>query len=100
MSARAADFESLITTHEFTADPYPVIRRMREEDPVYWSEAIGGWILTSYNDILAVFKDTAHFSNENRLGKVLNYLPPEKRPQYKPFEDHWKNKSLIHSDPP
>src|ERR1700761_9694557 len=100
MSTTATNFDPLIITPEFVADPYAIMHRMREEDPVYWSESIGGWILTSYNDILTVFKDTTHYSNENRLGKVLNYLPPEKRDAYKPFEDHWKNKSLIHSDPP
>ena len=100
MNPTTAHFDELIVTPEFVADPYPMMRRLREEDPVYWSDAIGGWILTAYADILVAFKDTSAFSNENRLGKVLAYLTPEKRATYKAFEDHWANKSLLHSDPP
>jgi cytochrome P450 len=100
MKPAAATFDELIVTPQFVADPYPVMQRLRREDPVYWSDAIGGWILTAYSDILVAFKDTSSFSNENRLGKVLAYLTPEKRATYKAFEDHWANKSLLHSDPP
>ena len=95
-----ATIEELIITPEFIDNPYPLLRRLREEEPVYWSDAIGGWILTSYGDILASFKDTAHFSNENRLGKAVAYLTSEKRADYKPFLEHWATKSLLHSDPP
>lgn len=94
------NFDEQIVTSEFMADPYPLLRRLREEDPVYWSDAIGGWILTAYNDIIVSFKDTEHFSNENRLGKAIAYLTSEKRADYKPFEEHWAIKSLLHSDPP
>ncbi len=73
---------------------------MREEEPVYWSDSIGGWILTRYDDILVSFKSTESFSNENRLGQAIAFLPPEKRANYKPFSDHYATKSLLHSDPP
>jgi len=73
---------------------------MREQEPIYWSDSIGGWILTRYDDIMATFKDTESFSNEGRLGKAVEYLPPEKRAKYKPFEDHYATKGLLHSDPP
>jgi cytochrome P450 len=77
-----------------------VLRRLREEEPVYWSDGIGGWLLTRYDDILVSFKQTAYFSNENRLGKAVEYLPPEKRANFRPFEDHYATKGLLHSDPP
>jgi hypothetical protein len=96
----ATRIEEHIVSPEFMADPYPLLHRLRKEDPVYWSDAIGGWLLTSYDDILASFKDTAHFSNENRLGKAVAYLASEKRADFKPFIEHWATKSLLHSDPP
>jgi cytochrome P450 len=100
MTSTTADFDPLLVSPGFIADPYAVLRRMREEAPVYWSDAIGGWILTGYDDILVSFKSTAHFSNENRLGQATAYLSQEKQAQFKPFEDHYKTKSLLHSDPP
>ena len=100
MKTTKTNFEELLISPEFVADPYPTLRILREEEPVYWSAAIGGWLLTRYDDILISFKDTAHFSNENRLGKAVEYLPDEKRRNYKPFEDHYATKGLLHSDPP
>ncbi len=84
----------------FLADPYPVLRALRDQDPVYWSESIGGWLLTKYDDIVASFKNPAIFSNENRLSKTVEYLPVEQRSSYKVFIDHYATKGLIHSDPP
>ena len=81
-------------------NPYPLLRQLREEDPVHWSDSIGGWILTRYDDIVTTFKDTSHYSNEGRLAKAVAYLPPESRAEFKTFEDHYRHKSLIHSDPP
>jgi cytochrome P450 len=100
MKTTSAEFDKTLVTPEFVADPYSTLRLLREESPIYWSDSIGGWILTGYDDILVSFKDTAHFSNENRLGKALNYLPPEKQVEYKAFKDHYATKSLLHSDPP
>ncbi len=94
------DLEATLVSPEFISDPYAVLRQLREEQPIYWSDAIGGWLLTRYDDILASFKDTDSYSNENRLGKAIAYLPPEKQANYKPFADHYATKSLLHSDPP
>ena len=33
------------------ADPYPAFRRLRAEDPVHWSPALKGWVLTRYADV-------------------------------------------------
>jgi cytochrome P450 len=93
-------YDEILVSHDFIRDPYSLLREMREENPVYWSDAIGGWILTRYDDIISSFKSTAHFSNENRLGKAVEYLPPEKRANYRAFENHYATKGLLHSDPP
>jgi cytochrome P450 len=95
-----ANVEELLVAPEFVANPYPLLDRLRREEPVYWSDGIGGWLLTRYDDILVSFKQTSHFSNENRLGKAVEYLPPEKRAHFKRFEDHYATKGLLHSDPP
>ena len=42
-----------LTALAFLEDPYPVYRRMREHDPVYWSDELGGWVLTRCDDVLA-----------------------------------------------
>lgn len=84
----------------FVADPYPTLDWLRSVDPVHWSDGIGGWILTRYDDILATFKDTADYSNEGRLGRAADYLPAEARERLSVFAAHYRTKGLLHSDPP
>jgi cytochrome P450 PksS len=46
-----------LTDPAVLADPYPLLHRMRREDPVHWSDAIQGWVLTRHDDVLAAFRD-------------------------------------------
>ena len=89
-----------LVSDEFLDDPYPLLRLLQEENPVYWSESIGGWIITRYDDIVPTFRDVAHFSNYGRFAKAVEYLPSEDRKKLEPFENHYRQKSLLQSDPP
>src|SRR5271163_4370556 len=99
-NARASALDDVLVSEQFLRDPYPTLQQLREEDPVHWSDAIGGWVLTRYDDIVASFKDTEHFSNEGRLARAVEHLTPESRPKFKTFEEHYRTKGLLHSDPP
>ena len=33
---------------EVLADPYPLYRRLREEDPVHWDPYLHAWVVTRY----------------------------------------------------
>jgi hypothetical protein len=39
------------------ADPYPVFRQLREEEPLHRSQALGGAVLTRYTDVKACLND-------------------------------------------
>ena len=101
MTTSAIDtFDSVLISDEFLRDPYPTLRRLLTEAPVFWSESVGAWIVSRYDDVVVTFRDFAHFSNEGRLGRAVEYLPPEQRANFGAFENHYATKSLIHSDPP
>jgi cytochrome P450 len=51
---------------EVRANPYPTYARMRAEAPVLWMPLILGWLLTRYDDVLAVLRDHARFSSDRR----------------------------------
>jgi hypothetical protein len=36
------------------ADPYPLFKRLREEDPVHWDPFLHAWIVTRYQDVITV----------------------------------------------
>jgi pimeloyl-[acyl-carrier protein] synthase len=39
---------------EVLADPYPLYRRLREEDPVHWDPFLHAWVVTRYDDVMQV----------------------------------------------
>ena len=45
-------------------DPFPLYRWLREHDPVHWSESLGGWLITRYEDVLEVFDRPESFSSD------------------------------------
>lgn len=45
------------------ACPYPIFSELRDNDPVHYSERLGAWVCTRYEDILAVLHDTDRFSS-------------------------------------
>jgi cytochrome P450 len=51
-------------------DPWPQYRELREAEPVYWSQELGHWILTRYEDVVQVLRDP-RFTATNR--------PPQRR---------------------
>lgn len=46
-------------------DPFPFYRLARQEAPVFYSEELGYWVVTRYEDIRKVFNDWETFSAEN-----------------------------------
>src|SRR5712671_5664591 len=39
---------------EVLADPYPLYRRLRTEDPVHWDPYLHAWVVTRYDDVVSV----------------------------------------------
>ena len=64
-------------TAEMLADPYPVLHQLREQEPVHRSEAIGGWVLTRYDDVLAALRDPR--LSADRIRPYLYQLSDEER---------------------
>lgn len=50
-------------------DPYPGYAWLRENDPIHWSETLRAWVITRYDDVLAVFDRHERFSSD-RFRKV------------------------------
>src|SRR3954463_15145146 len=46
------------------SNPYAVYKELREQAPVYWSEMMHVWVLTRFDDVLAVLRDHTRFSSE------------------------------------
>jgi pimeloyl-[acyl-carrier protein] synthase len=42
---------------EVLANPYPLFRRLRTEDPVHWDPFIHAWVVTRYADVVTVLRN-------------------------------------------
>ena len=75
------------------ADPYPVYHLLRSADPVHWAEALDGWVLTRYADIVSVLR-SPHASSE-RTAAAEERVPAE-------FRLLWASRShaMLNNDAP
>ncbi len=93
------ELDAQLVTPAFYQDPYPVYQQLSAHSRAAWSEALGGWLIPRYDDVLATMLDTPHFSSQGRVLAVLDRLPPGLREHFRPFENHFTG-GLINADPP
>lgn len=95
----SANFDELLQSDAFFQNPYPVYQQLREQAPVYWCDAWGAWVITRYDDVMEVLRDSERFSSAGRVSYLLRQLPDNARLQVAALERHY-DIGLAHSDPP
>jgi cytochrome P450 len=84
---------------EFHADPYPFYRRLREQDPVHRTP-MGFWVLTRYDDCVAVLRDPRFGREEfqQMLSAVYGGEDSDRLPRSMLFRDppdHTRLRALV-----
>lgn len=82
---------------EVIANPFPIFAQMREHSPIHYSEILGGWVLTRYDDVRLAISDR-RFSAD-RIRPFFERLPKEKRDRFAPLADSIGRWAVFH-DPP
>lgn len=75
---RYAWLDGQFLTPGFFANPYPLYRRLLDEAPVAWSDKAGGWLVCSFDDVLAGLSDP-RLSSGRRIATLAQALSPEAR---------------------
>ena len=83
----------------FHADPYPFYRRLREQDPVHQTP-LGFWVLTRYDDCVAVLRDPRFGREEfqQMLAAVYGGEDSDRLPRSMLFRDppdHTRLRGLV-----
>ena len=80
------------------ADPFPNFRRLRESDPVHWSEPMKAWVVTRYDDVKAIALNNTQVS-ANRLAPFFAAVPESRRTGYASLMAYLAN-WMVFRDPP
>jgi len=79
-------------------DPYPVFGRMREEDPVHWSDH-GYWVASRHADLRATLMDRERFGQGDFVRNIQLFYGPDfdvlAHPSYR-----WLSEIFVFQDPP
>jgi pimeloyl-[acyl-carrier protein] synthase len=96
MSGAAADPDTYgLFTADAVQNPYPYYRRMREQEPVHWSEKAQAWYFTSYHDVYEL-QDRPDLSVD-RIETIYSYLPRTNPERFSDIVDHY-NRWLLYRD--
>jgi cytochrome P450 len=84
-------------TPEALANPYPMYRELREHAPMYRSELMDGWVLTRYEDVLAVLKHPRMSADRRRARNRMVAQAMAAQEEAGPFS---QASTMLSSDPP
>src|SRR5437879_7270192 len=51
------DIDNLLQP-EYLANPCPTFNHLQNNDPVHWNPQLNGWMVSRYDDVLALLQDT------------------------------------------
>ena len=95
-----SEFDRSLNSAGFAHNPYPLYQALREAAPVYWSEAWRCWILTRYDDIQSILRDSPRFSSLGRLTSTVKAdISEPVWKQIQPLVRHF-NAGLVNVDSP
>lgn len=79
------------------SNPHPFFERLRKEEPVTFSPMLNMWLVSRFEDITAILKDPARFSNKDMLGSGTHLTEEAKAILAK---GHDTRHVLLGMDPP
>ncbi len=65
---------SVFLSKEYADNPYPTLKLLRDQQPVYYNPVMKQWMVTRYEDVMNIFADTENFSaspNGDHIGEVF-----------------------------
>ena len=80
---------------QIQANPYPILKDLRDNDPVFWNG--NAWLITRYEDCVSLFTDPRMSSQ--RIDATFAVLPEYVQQELQPLRDVLGDRMLL-SDPP
>jgi pimeloyl-[acyl-carrier protein] synthase len=93
-------FDALLMGSGFFDDPHGLLATIRDEAPVFRSEALHGWLVSRFADVDRALRDTSSFSNAEKMKQYMELQSPELRSLTGPLVNLFDGNSLSMQDPP
>lgn len=78
-------FDSSLSDQSIYIDPYPIYKKLREQNPICWSEEKKAWVITSHKDIVRGLR-----SNVIKKNSIQNKLSSQKNEKFlNNFFEQW-----------
>jgi pimeloyl-[acyl-carrier protein] synthase len=97
MTKALADPDSYgLFSAEVVQDPYPYYKKLREREPVHWSERARAWYFTRYRDVFEL-QDRPDLSVD-RIETLYSYLPRTNPKRFSDIVEHYHRWLLYRDD--
>jgi len=98
MDADAA-LASALNDGSYFSQPFPLFADLRRNAPVFYSQALGGWVVTRYSDVSEILHNHEDYSSKGRVLHLINQLDDDVREKLPLLQMHFAT-GLAHSDAP
>ena len=83
----------------YFSNPFPLFAQLRKKHPVFYSETLGGWVVTRFQDVSDILHNHQDYSSKGRVLHLINKLEPEVQNRLPLLHKHFAT-GLAHSDAP
>lgn len=91
--------ERAITDGTYFSDPFPLFTEFRKTDPVFFSQTLGGWVVTRFQDVSDILHNHQDYSSKGRVLHLVKTLDPSVQAKLPILQMHFAT-GLTHSDAP
>ncbi len=95
-SKQATEFDPFDAAYQL--DPAEALRWSRDDEPVFYSEKLGYWVISRYEDVKSVFRDPITFSPAIALEKISP--APEAAGEILKSYGYAMNRTMVNEDEP
>ncbi len=92
------NFDDVLLTQRYLANPYPFYDALRRSEPVHFSRRMNAWVLTRYDDVYAALRNPQLISGQ-RVKSYAKGLPPDTQISLQPLY-YQIGKWIGNMDPP
>lgn len=83
----------------YFSNPFPLFSELRKDHPVFYSETLGGWVVTRFQDVSGILHNHEDYSSKGRVLHLINKLDPSVKEKLTLLQTHFAT-GLAHSDAP